>query len=621
MSRFIVRVDDLGPQQTGDGETAVDIRTTGPQRNVQVEPDQFVDAFLAEVPPRCRDLVVLAGAIYAADGRVPRGRASDPFDDGWRRRFNFHVGVQDLDFWRREPVAAALSEAVGFVTGDRHAFTFYKAPSPTGPRQPPLPTDFRAQERDANAIILFSGGLDSLAATLMARLAGDRPMLVSHQPAPQIVSRQENLFSLLRQRDTGWAFPRVGLLLHHVGKRPVEFTQRSRSFLFGSLAAVAARHLGVSDIRLCDNGVVTLNLPPSGQCVGTMLSRSTHPGFLRRLQALLRLVTEDASLSVTNSLLRYTKREVVQLIAEAEPRLIQEAVSCAHTEGRTKGQPHCGLCTQCIDRRFATIAAGMQAYDLAERYEKDIFTAPLAVGHDRTHAENYLRFALDMKRFEDRPDDFFVERGADLTDALPEEHAEAFVRDVYDLLQRHQVDVHDVLAKKLTEHASDAVDGTLPEDCVLRMAGGAELRTPPKVLFVRRLVQIFAETLPINFQSSAPANERAMQDAGEAALKAAGERLEREAPQVPFGSVGVRPDFSKFDGDLQNALFVEFKLIKNKTAKNRVHGEIAADLTEYPPACHLLFVVYDPKCALPDPTKLKRDVEGRRENAYVAVVR
>ena len=113
-----------------------------------------------------------------------------------------------------------------------------------------------------------------------------------------------------------------------------------------------------------------------------------------------------------------TKAEALEILSDGGcQELLQDAVSCVHVEGKSKLQRHCAVCPQCIDRRFASIAAGLEEYDLASRYEKDIFTDPLIEGEERTHAENYLRFAGELEEI-DSPDRFF-EKFPELIDCLP----------------------------------------------------------------------------------------------------------------------------------------------------------------------------------------------------------
>jgi hypothetical protein len=190
-------------------------------------------------------------------------------------------------------------------------------------------------------------------------------------------------------------------------KRTIEFSQRSRSFLFTSLGILAASLLEIDDVRLCDNGVVSINLPRSGQNYGTFLSRSTHPRFLTTVQEFMRQVVERPNLKIENTLIFKTKKETLEIIAASgHPELLQESVSCAHVEGKTRLQPHCGVCTQCIDRRFAALSAGLEAYDLLSRYEKDLFVDTLREGDEQTHAENYVRFALALESAQ-TPDQLF----------------------------------------------------------------------------------------------------------------------------------------------------------------------------------------------------------------------
>jgi hypothetical protein len=71
---------------------------------------------------------------------------------------------------------------------------------------------------------------------------------------------------------------------------------------------VAQAH-GIKRIVLADNGVVSINLPQSAQNVGTFLSRSTHPKYMRMLQTFAQLVLDEADLRVVNTLEGETRRE------------------------------------------------------------------------------------------------------------------------------------------------------------------------------------------------------------------------------------------------------------------------------------------------------------------------
>jgi hypothetical protein len=55
--------------------------------------------------------------------------------------------------------------------------------------------------------------------------------------------------------------------------------------------------------------------------------------------------------------------------------------------------PHCGHCSQCIDRRFAVLAAGQENEDPAEAYKVELFTDERPPGPDREMSLAYVRSA------------------------------------------------------------------------------------------------------------------------------------------------------------------------------------------------------------------------------------
>ena len=72
--------------------------------------------------------------------------------------------------------------------------------------------------------------------------------------------------------------------------------------------------------------------------------------------------------------------------------------SCGHVWGAEEAHPHCGRCSQCVDRRLSALAAGLSdAEDPPGRYASD----PLAgarEGPDLTLAERYVGVAREVTR-------------------------------------------------------------------------------------------------------------------------------------------------------------------------------------------------------------------------------
>ena len=151
-------------------------------------------------------------------------------------------------------------------------------------------------------------------------------------------------------------------------------------------------------ITFFENGIVSLNLPPLAQVVGARATRATHPQVLAGFHRLLSEVVSQ-NFDVGNPYSWLTKAEAVERICGERLRgLIRDTRSCAHVHEMTKTHPHCGLCSQCIDRRFAVLAAGLKREDPAEAYKVDLFTGERLPGPGRELALAYVRSVSDIDR-------------------------------------------------------------------------------------------------------------------------------------------------------------------------------------------------------------------------------
>lgn len=598
------------------------LSTVGPDANVRLQIDVFRTKFLRDVPKRLDDLLRLAAFVYAADTRVARGTDRDVFGTKWSRQFLMSLPVWDLAFWSSPHVRENLIDTLQFLTGDTYELDFVQRSDRGQVQQGILQfKDLLDPLPSVDCVIMFSGGVDSLAAVVQAVSEGRHPILVSHRSAPVVDKTQRNLVALLRSSFSGWAFPHISMWVNRShGRRTIEFTQRSRSFLFTSLGAAVAGLLDIDDVRLCDNGVVSINLPQSGQNVGALLSRSTHPRFIGLVQRLMRDVLRRDGLTVQNTLIFKTKKEAMNIIAASgHPELLQETVSCGHIEAKTKHQPHCGVCSQCIDRRFASVAAGLEEHDLASRYEKDIFTDPLEEGIERTHAENYVRFAARLESLENA--DQFFEAFPELFDCLPAEgDVDPFGQELWSLFRRHQQTVNGVLEKKIQNHSRDIRRASLPSNCLLRIISSGEHGLDTRVRYIDRLRSLICKSLPAAFQTQPAKNERQVQDVGESVFQAAQETLHRETPQIPFGIVATKPDFSDAPKEA-SPLFVEFKYPKNRGRLNAIVTEMTSRVTIYTDqGAWILFVVFDPNRTISNDDQFV-EAFTKHEGVWVGIAR
>ena len=105
-----------------------------------------------------------------------------------------------------------------------------------------------------DSVFLFSGGADSLGAVVEAQRQGKKPLLLSHRTANVTNRRQTDLRSDLKRALPGWVYPHVSVWAHRKGSAAADYAQRSRTFLFASLASGVAQAIDVQDVVAADNG-------------------------------------------------------------------------------------------------------------------------------------------------------------------------------------------------------------------------------------------------------------------------------------------------------------------------------------------------------------------------------
>jgi 7-cyano-7-deazaguanine synthase in queuosine biosynthesis len=423
-----------------------------------------------DVPPPLHDLVEIATYVYAADQATGRGgKDVDTFGGSWRRAFEFHVPVRVPDLWNDAEVKRTLCAALGFLSDDHYEFTFYPAKdAPDFQMYLKLPWSGAAPGRPER-VMMFSGGLDSLAGAVEEVLTEKRRVvMVNHRPTEKHNGRHRELEKLLAARAGGVAPDHIAVRVNKDKVLGREHTQRTRSFLFVALGATVARMLGLGSVRFYENGVVSLNLPICEQLVGSRATRTTHPRVLRGFQSLLSLVAGE-SVTVDNPFRWETKGEIIQRILRAGcGPMITPSVSCAHTWQASLEFPHCGVCSQCLDRRFGILAAGAEEFDVGANYKVDVFTGSRPKDVDKILGAAYLERANEILRIKDVG--AFLMRYPEVAGALRylDRDAASGAAMVLDLYRRHATEVSRVGAEMVRRCAPEIFARTLPEDCLVR---------------------------------------------------------------------------------------------------------------------------------------------------------
>jgi hypothetical protein len=272
----------------GKGVDLLRLDLSGPNQNVTVRVHDITKRMVTNIPDLLVDLLEVAAYVYSADWATRRG--------GRFERYSGATHIQQyLEFSEQE------------LSG------------------------FKPDE-----VILFSGGLDSMAGVTEEIFgSGKSAVLVSHHSSTKIFSRQRDLAEELRGRASGKLF-HVPVKVDKKGKLNHEFTLRSRSFLFASLAAVVGRMFEKPHVRFFENGVVSLNFPILAQIVGARATRTTHPKVLAGFRKIFSAIFGE-DVIVENPFAWKTKAEAIRIIENHGcGDLIRSTISCTRVRSITR---------------------------------------------------------------------------------------------------------------------------------------------------------------------------------------------------------------------------------------------------------------------------------------------
>ena len=379
--------------------TVLDYRTSGSEPPmVRLGLPDFVRS-VNYLPDRCLDLLEIAAYVFAADRLTPRGSREAVEYQSWSRSIHFIVRVRDHEFWSQSSVCEALEAALRFATGDQgYKFTF-QAGHATPPTNLFDSEDFSMEHDGDLSIMLFSGGIDSLAGAVQRlEQTSENVCLVSHLSQVGTIRTQRGLASALRENYRGRISPyQFKTHLQGVGRK--EETQRSRPFLYGSIAFALATAFGRDRFYVYENGVTSLNFARRDDLINARASRTTHPQTVGRLAYLFSIIAERPFF-IDTPFMWYTKSDAVEYLKESgHGHLLPSSVSCSHTYNSGPNATHCGECFQCLDRRIGIYGANANELDNESLYATNIITSSIPSTEGKTTAVDYLRQAANFSNW------------------------------------------------------------------------------------------------------------------------------------------------------------------------------------------------------------------------------
>lgn len=434
-------------------------------------------ALAGQIPAVAIDLLEIATYVYAADQMVTRGGLKElEYGEKWRRHFRFEIPVRLPDTWNDPTMLSYLQQTLSFLSDDDFEFHF----SPYQGQPNVERYLFNAQSDDRSVfeeVILFSGGLDSFGGAVQEILQGRRKVvLVSHRPVDKIYARQRDLVNDIVDNlgDRSLAPLHVAVEINKSKNLGRDFTQRSRSFLFGSIAAAVALSLNLRRIRFYENGIISLNIPLSPQAIGGRATRTTHPKVLAGFRDIFSRAF-GLAFGVENPYLWKTKADILREIKAARfANLCARTGSCTHTKEQTKMYTHCGYCSQCVDRRLNALAAGYtNDEDPKEMYASDVVTGPREDA-DLTMIERYLGVCLEIDSM-GRADDF-VKMFPEMSRVVKylERPADQAANDIFNLYKRHARDICQTLENIVSAASPQVIRRDYPPNCLLGIAVGRQ---------------------------------------------------------------------------------------------------------------------------------------------------
>lgn len=339
------------------------------------------------------DLLLIAASILAADRCTPRGEREDYVSRG------FDISIPIVNIGRLQPLIGLIESTLRTLSHDSWRISFRQA---DGELEKKFST-----KKSPGKTLLFSGGLDSLAAAFQFGVKNTTLQLVSHVTKNRQTSdAQKVLVGMLKQ--TGVDVPHRQFFVSSKNGQPspailhdAENSQRTRSFLFLTLGAIAARRAGHQELlMLAENGQMAIHLCLSIARVGAFSTHTAHPNVLARMEQFIQEALL-VNIKLTNPYVDMTKAEVVASLVKKLPKAIPISTSCWRNTRLPASATHCGACIPCMIRR---IAIEYHAKD-STAYARDAFNEEIgALPEDDEARRNLVDLTEFILQFERLPD-------------------------------------------------------------------------------------------------------------------------------------------------------------------------------------------------------------------------
>lgn len=410
---------------------------------IRTNPQPIARYCIRSLAPVSEDVATIVEGLALADRLCTRRRS-----EGWTRRISVEIPIFEFEALSRTAAVRLLSDAVGYLTGDAWEITFVKRSGlPESQQYLPLTT------ASPKYVVPYSNGLDSFAqAKILQCEHGSDAVLTLRAGKLQHGGDTDRPLLIVPRR--------------FYANHPRERTYRTRPLVYFSLAALGAATVSASSIVIGENGQGSLG-PSLARFSDEWPFRSTHPGFIKRLQNFLNLAM-GTNVEFQQPQLWRTKGEILRELAlTGQQQGWEETLSCSMRPLQRDLRKACGLCGSCLLRRTALHNADYPIEkDVMFRIEENALQIIRRDGSlaavDANAREIFLRSAMSMATFADVSSTLDAPQKFDrLAQEISDEPVENVSQRIASLSDRHGAEWRALLA-------------ALPTDAWLRAEFGSQ---------------------------------------------------------------------------------------------------------------------------------------------------
>jgi hypothetical protein len=253
--------------------------------------------------------------------------------------------------------------------------------------------------------------------------------------------------------------------------------------------------LGKDEFTFFENGVVSFNLPIAGDVLGARATRTTHPRVIRGFERIFSALVER-QITIHTPFLWSTKTDVVRRVLEADlGHLLPKTVSCAHPRNWTRDVHHCGACSQCIDRRFAILAAGAGEFEPAADYAIDLLTGDRSRDEDARMVAAYVKSCRTISSSSSHGFASAYPEVISSWSDLPGLSAREAQGKIWELHRRHAENVLGVIERATADHRQDLARGNLPARSLLSLCFSRSRIEPAPTMDIAEQISGFMDRL------------------------------------------------------------------------------------------------------------------------------